>query len=60
MDIQEILAKAFDIGNKTSFEVDFFKENVYTGCKTMTYTELGIFLINNSKTINQIYINQTE
>ena len=58
MDIQEILAKAFDIGNKTSFEVRFFIENEFRETKVMTYTELGMTLIKNCNDIDFVSINQ--
>ena len=57
MDIKEILAKAFDIGNKTSFKVFFNQEQLNkTNFKELTYTELGIYLVNNSDKIKCIDI----
>ena len=56
MDIQELLSKAFDIGNKTSYRVNFPKKNGLTETKYMTYTELGMFLIKNNNIIISIDI----
>jgi len=58
MDIKELLAKAFDIGNKTSFKVDFFNHTEFLESKEMTYTELGLFLIKNNDKIIMIHIYQ--
>lgn len=56
MDILKILSEAFDIGNKTSYEINLFKGNTYIETKTMTYTELGILLISNNDNIHSISI----
>lgn len=58
MDIQELLAKAFDIGNKTSYNVNFYKNVEFVEKKQMTYTELGMFLIKNNESIDLIDIYQ--
>lgn len=60
IDIQELLAKAFDIGNKTSYTVKFYIEYKYQETKQMSYTELGMFLIKNNTNISNIDINQRE
>ena len=60
MDIQEILAKAFDIGNKTKFTVRFYENEKFIESKDLTYTELGIFLIANCNKISFIDILQNK
>ncbi len=58
--IKDILEKALTIGNKTSFKVRFFIGKKFIETKEMTYTELGMTLINNCNDINYVYIYQRE
>ena len=60
MDIQDILAKAFDIGNETKFTIRFYENNKFVESKELTYTELGIFLITNCKEISFVDIQQNK
>ena len=54
MDIQEILAKAFDIGNKTEYKIRIYENEVLYVESEMTYTELGMYLIANPDKIKRI------
>lgn len=60
MDIQKLLAKAFDIGNKTEYNIRIYENDIiYTESK-MTYTEFGMFLIKNNESIDLIKVYQKE
>ena len=56
MDIIEILAKAFDIGNTISFTVNIYENDICVESKVMTYTELGLYMINIKENILRIDI----
>ncbi len=64
MKIQDILGKALEIGNEKKYTVKFFilynKKPIYIKTKEMTYTELGMILINNCNDIDYIKIVQKE
>lgn len=56
MDIQELLAKAFDIGNKTKFNIRIYENDVLYVESKMSYTELGMYLVANPDKIKRIDI----
>lgn len=60
MDIQEILSKAFDIGNTITFTVKKYKKEnqflTHLSTEVSTYTELGIYLTSNKNNISSVNI----
>ena len=58
MDIQELLAKAFDIGNTITFTVKKYIRDKHIETDVLTYTELGMFLVNNKDNILSVNIIQ--